>query len=58
MKLRFDEAKATQAATLFLKLRGGRMHYIKLIKLLYLLDREALDLSLPTIMHQCAWANR
>lgn len=40
--LRFDEAKATQAAAYFLKLRGGQMHYIKLIKLLYLTDREAL----------------
>ena len=38
----FDEAKATQAAAYFLKLRGGQMHYIKLIKLLYLTDREAL----------------
>lgn len=27
---------------MFLKLRGGRMSYLKLIKLLYLLDREAL----------------
>lgn len=42
MSLPFDEAKATQAAGLFLKLRGGRMHYIKLIKLLYLADRAAL----------------
>jgi uncharacterized phage-associated protein len=42
MFLKFDEAKATQAACMFLRLRGGRMHYIKLIKLLYLLDREAL----------------
>jgi len=40
--LRFDEEKATQAAALFLKLRGGRMHYLKLIKLLYIIDREAL----------------
>lgn len=40
--LAFDEAKATQAAAYFLKLRGGQMHYIKLIKLLYLADREAL----------------
>ena len=38
----FDEAKATEAAALFLKLRGGRMHYMKLIKLLYLADRTAL----------------
>ena len=42
MQLRFDEVKATQIACMFLRLRGGRMHYIKLIKLLYLLDREAL----------------
>jgi len=40
--LRFDEAKATQAAAYFLRLRGGQIHYIKLIKLLYLADREAL----------------
>lgn len=42
MSLRFDEAKATQAAALFLKLRGRRMHYLKLLKLMYLADREAL----------------
>jgi uncharacterized phage-associated protein len=42
MALRFDEAKATQAAAFILKLRGGQMHYLKLIKLLYLSDREAL----------------
>ena len=42
MKLLFNEAKATQAATQFLRLRGGRISYIKLIKLLYLADREAL----------------
>ena len=42
MNIRFDEAKATQAAAYFLGLRGGQMHYIKLIKLLYLADREAL----------------
>jgi len=42
MNLRFDEAKATQVAALVLKLRGGRMHYIKLIKILYLIDREGL----------------
>jgi uncharacterized phage-associated protein len=40
--LRFDESKATQVAAYFLRLRGGQMHYIKLIKLLYLTDREAL----------------
>jgi uncharacterized phage-associated protein len=38
----FNQAKATQAAARLLKLRGGRMSYMKLIKLLYLADREAL----------------
>jgi uncharacterized phage-associated protein len=42
MRLRFNEAKATQAAALMLKLRGSSMSYLKLIKLLYLADREAL----------------
>jgi uncharacterized phage-associated protein len=42
MSLRFDERKATQAAARFLELRGGTMHYLKLIKLLYLADRTAL----------------
>jgi hypothetical protein len=42
MVLPFNEGRATEAAVRFLKLRGGRMSYLKLIKLLYLLDREAL----------------
>ena len=42
MVLRFNERRATEAAARLLKLRGGRMSYLKLIKLLYLLDREAL----------------
>lgn len=42
MVLRFNERRATEAAAKFLKLRGGKMSYLKLIKLLYLLDREAL----------------
>jgi uncharacterized phage-associated protein len=42
MNFRFDEAKATQTAAYFLELRGGQMHYIKLIKLMYLADRESL----------------
>lgn len=42
MRIRFNEAKATQAAGYLLRLRGGTMSYLKLIKLLYLLDREAL----------------
>ena len=42
MRLRFNELKATQAAARLLKLRGGQMSYMKLIKLLYLADRSAL----------------
>ena len=42
MSMRFNEAKATQAAARLLRNRGGRMSYMKLIKLLYLADREAL----------------
>ena len=40
--LRFNERRATEAAARFLRLRGGRMSYLKLIKMLYFLDREAL----------------
>ena len=40
--LLFNEAKATQAAARLLTLRGGTMSYVKLIKLLYLADRDAL----------------
>jgi uncharacterized phage-associated protein len=39
----FDERKATEAAAFLLRLRGGRMSYLKLIKLLYLADRAALS---------------
>jgi uncharacterized phage-associated protein len=42
MRMRFNEAKATQAAARILQNRGGKMSYMKLIKLLYLADREAL----------------
>jgi uncharacterized phage-associated protein len=41
MRTRYREAKATQAAARLLRLRGGRMSHLKLIKLLYLVDREA-----------------
>jgi uncharacterized phage-associated protein len=42
IRFQFNEAKATQAAALLLKENGGKMNYMKLIKLLYLADREAL----------------
>jgi uncharacterized phage-associated protein len=38
----FSERKATEAAAHLLHLRGGRMHFLKLLKLLYIADREAL----------------
>jgi len=38
----FSEAKTAQVAAFFLRLHGGRMHYLKLLKLLYIADREAL----------------
>ncbi|HEU4884704.1 MAG TPA: Panacea domain-containing protein [Longimicrobium sp.] len=45
---RFREDKATQAAARLLKLRGGRMSHMKLIKLLYLVERASLTrLGLP-----------
>jgi uncharacterized phage-associated protein len=39
----FNEVKTTQAAAFLLKKNGGKMNYMKLIKLLYLADREALS---------------
>lgn len=38
----FNEAKAAQVAARLLSLEGGRMSYMKLIKLLYIVDRRAL----------------
>ena len=42
MNLRYRQERTTQAAAHLLKLRGGRMSYMKLLKLLYLADRGAL----------------
>ncbi len=39
----YDEAKATQVAGLLLELNGGDMDYAKLIKLMYNIEREALN---------------
>lgn len=38
----FNERKATQIAVAFLNMRGGAMSYLKLLKLMYLADRQAL----------------
>lgn len=44
IEFKFNEIKTTQAAALFLKKNTGEMSYMKLIKLLYLADRQALRL--------------
>jgi uncharacterized phage-associated protein len=41
---KFSEEKTTQAAALLINLSGRRLNYTKLIKLLYLADRESLKL--------------
>jgi len=41
--MRFDPEKVTEAAAMLLDLGGGQMHYIKLLKLLYIADRQALN---------------
>jgi uncharacterized phage-associated protein len=41
MRFVFDEAKAAQAAAYLIGRQGGAMPYIKLLKLLYLADRES-----------------
>ena len=43
MNFRFQIGKATEAACLFLERGGGQMNVMKLVKLLYLLDRTSLD---------------
>jgi uncharacterized phage-associated protein len=43
MNFRFQIGKATEAACAFLERAGGRLHIMKLVKLLYLLDRLSLD---------------
>ena len=42
MRYSFREEKATQAAALLLGCGGGHMNFMKLVKLIYLADREAL----------------
>jgi uncharacterized phage-associated protein len=42
IRFSFNEPKATAAAAFLLKLHGGRMKYLRLIKLLYFAERESL----------------
>jgi uncharacterized phage-associated protein len=43
MNFRFNIGKATEVGCLFLERAGGRMNIMKLVKLMYLLDRLSLD---------------
>ncbi len=42
IRFKFDERKAVQAAGRLISQSGGEMNYMALLKLLYLIDREAL----------------
>ena len=42
IRFKFNEKKTTQVASLFIEKEGGTINYMKLIKLLYFADREAL----------------
>lgn len=48
-----NERKVTQMAAFFLQKRGGRMSHLKLMKLLYLADREALRLHGLSMSGDC-----
>jgi len=43
MNFRFNISKATEAACLFMERSGGRINIMKLVKLVYLLDRLSID---------------
>lgn len=43
VKSTFDEKKTTQAAAYLIKKSGNKLNYTKLVKLLYLADREAFN---------------
>src|SRR5262245_6628003 len=43
IRFSFDERKTAAAAALLLQLSGGSMEYLRLIKLLYFIDRESLE---------------
>lgn len=42
MRFPFSEKKSTQVAAKFLALHGGKMEFLRLVKLMYLTDRAAL----------------
>lgn len=56
MNLRFDFEKSLEAAALLLRLDGKRMERIRLLKLLYLADREMLGAVGQSITGDIAFA--
>lgn len=53
---RFREDKATQAAARILRYAGGQMEYLKLIKLLYLSERESLLTLGSPLTYDAYWS--
>lgn len=47
----FNEAKTAQMAAYLLRKTGGRMNYMKLLKLLYLADRESMKQTGDSMSH-------
>jgi len=56
MKFVFDERRATEAAARVLRMAGGSMRYIDLLKVLYLADRRSLIETGETITGDEMWA--
>lgn len=54
----FDIDKTVQVAAYFLKLAGGKMNYLRLLKLLYLANRESLKENATLIIFDRAFALR
>src|SRR5438552_1173164 len=49
----FSEARVAQMSAYLLKRRGGRMAYLKLLKLLYLADRQSMSRYGESISGDC-----
>ena len=56
MQLRFNFEKSLQAAGVLLQLEEGRMPYLRLLKLLYIADRELLAESAASLTGDRAYA--
>jgi uncharacterized phage-associated protein len=56
MRMQFREDKATQAAARMLRHAGGRMEYLRLIKLLYLSERESLVRLGSPLTYDACWS--